>query len=115
MNPKAFFRQLDARGINMGIRFGPQSLMSNLRMAMQGGEFAKAHGKYHVYHIAVFRAFFTECRHIGDQKVILDVANNVGLDALALSEALKCAIYVPCFRRLPERQKCMDLARHQLL
>jgi hypothetical protein len=50
MDPEAFFRQLDERGRKMGVRFGPQPFMSNSRKAMQGGEFAKEHGKYDAYH-----------------------------------------------------------------
>jgi predicted DsbA family dithiol-disulfide isomerase len=95
MNPEAFFRQLDERGKKMGVRFGPQPLMSNSSMAMQGGEFAKEHGKYDAYHEAVFRAFFTNCKDIGDRSVILDLAKGVGLDAVALSAALEDGIYMP--------------------
>ena len=95
MNPEAFFRQLDERGRKMGVRFGPQPLMSNSRMAMQGGEFAKEHDRYHAYHEAVFRAFFTDCRDIGDQEVILDLAKGVGIDATALSAAFETGIYMP--------------------
>ena len=87
MNPEAFFQQLDERGEKMGVRFGPQPLMSNSRLAMQGGEFAKDHGKYDVYHEAVFRAFFTDCKDIGDRSVILEIAGEVGLDATALDAA----------------------------
>ncbi len=95
MNPEAFFRQLDQRGRKMGVRFGPQPLMSNSRLAMQGGEFAKENGRYEAYHEAVFRAFFTDCRDIGDQEVILDLASGVGLDAVALRAALENGVYMP--------------------
>jgi predicted DsbA family dithiol-disulfide isomerase len=95
MDPEAFFRQLDERGKKMGVRFGPQPLMSNSSMAMQGGEFAKEHGKYEAYHEAVFRAFFTDCKDIGDPSVILDLAKGVGLDAVALSAAFEDGIYMP--------------------
>ncbi len=105
MNPEAFFRQLDERGKKMAVRFGPQPLMSNSRMAMQGGEFAKEHGKYDAYHEAVFRAFFTDCRDIGDQEVILDLANDVGLDVVALSAALEGGIYVPRLREATRKAK----------
>ena len=95
MNPEAFFQQLDERGKKMGIRFGPQALMSNSSIAMQGGEFAKEYGKYDPYHEAVFRAFFTDCKDIGNPSVILDIAKGVGLDAVALSAALEEGIYMP--------------------
>ncbi len=95
MNPKAFFRQLDGRGRTMGLRFGPQPLMSNSREALQAGEFAKAHGRYDAYHEAVFRAYFTDCRDIGDRKVILELAREVGLDARQLETALDARTFKP--------------------
>ena len=95
MSPEAFFRQLDERGQKMDVRFGPQPLMSNSRMAMQAGEFAKDHGQYDAYHEAVFRAFFTDCKDIGDRSVILEIAREVGLDTAALDAALESNIYLP--------------------
>ena len=95
MNPEAFFRQLDERGQKCGVRFGPQPLMSNSRGALEGGEFAKEHGLYDAYHEAVFRAFFTECKDIGNRSVILELTKNVGLDADALDAALESNIYLP--------------------
>lgn len=105
MNPEAFFRQLDERGKKMGVRFGPQPLMSNSREAMEGGEFAKEHGKYDAYHEAVFRAFFTEGRDIGDRAVILEIAEDVGLDAVALNVALERDIYHPRLQTTTRRAK----------
>lgn len=95
MNPEAFFRQLDGRGKKMDVRFGPQPLMSNSRQALEGGEFAKEHGRYEEYHEAVFRAFFTDCKDIGNREVILDLARSVGLDAEALNAALEAKTYLP--------------------
>ena len=105
MNPEAFFRQLDERGKKMGVRFGPQPLMSNSRIAMQGGEFAKDHGKYDAYHEAVFRAFFTNCRDIGDQAVILSIAKDVGLGVVALRKALEDGIYMPRLQEASRKAK----------
>ena len=95
MNPNLFFQQLDARGKKMGMRFGPQPLMSNSRMAMEGGEFAKKHGRFDAYHEAIFKAFFTDCLDIGDRKVIRDVARSAGLDADKLEAALEAGLYFP--------------------
>ena len=94
MNPEAFFRQLDARGKKMGVRFGPQPLMSNSCMAMQGGEFAKDNGKYDAYHEAVFRAFFTDCKDIGNRSVIIEIARGIGLDTAELDAALERNTYL---------------------
>jgi predicted DsbA family dithiol-disulfide isomerase len=94
MNPEAFFRQLDERGKKMGVRFGPQPLMSNSHEAMEGAEFAKEHGKFDAYHEAVFRAFFTDCKDIGDRSVILELAKKVELDSVALDAALESGIHL---------------------
>lgn len=98
MNPEAFFQQLNARGNPMGVRFGPQSLLSNSRKAMECGEFAKQHGRFEAYHDAVFHAFFTDGQNIGDQGVLLAIARAIGLDTVELSTALDSGLYLPRVR-----------------
>ncbi len=93
MNAPVFFRQLDQRGRTMGIRFGPQPLMSNSREALEAGEFAKAHGRYDAYHEAVFKAYFTDCKDIGQRSILLEVARQAGLDAPALAAALDAGTF----------------------
>lgn len=95
MNPEAFFRQLDERGRKMGVRFGPQPLMSNSREALEAGEFAKQHDRYDAYHDGVFRAFFTQCKDIGRREVLLEIAESAGLDTGVLSSALDEKRYLP--------------------
>lgn len=105
MNPEAFFQQLDNRGKAMGVRFGPQPLMSNSRMAMEAGEYAKDHGRFEAFHGAVFKAFFTECLDIGNRMVILDAARSVGLVADELDAALDNGIYSPNLERTTKEAK----------
>jgi len=95
MNPESFFQQLDARGKTLGVRFGPQPLMSNSRKALEGGEFAKEHGRYDVYHEGIFKAFFTDCMDIGDRDVILNVAREAGLDAEKMRVDQDAGTYIP--------------------
>ena len=80
MDTGGFFARLDTQGKSMGVRFNLQPLMSNSRLALEAGEFAKVHGVYDKFHAAVFKAFFTECKDIGQREVILDIANSLGLD-----------------------------------
>lgn len=84
---------MDAKGEPMGIRFGPQQLMSNSGLSLQGGEFAREQGRYHEYHMAVFKAFFTDCKDIGDRRVLGDVAQGVGLDVEGFNAALDAGTY----------------------
>ena len=95
MDPMAFWHQLNPRAHSMGLKFGPQPLMSNSSKAMQAGEFAKANGNYEAYHGAVFKAFFTDCRDIGDTRVILDIARSVNLDTQRLTQAVDAKEFKP--------------------
>lgn len=88
MNIEDFFRQMDAKGKHMGLRFGPQPLMSNSRQSLEAVEFAKEQGRFEDFHEAVFKAYFTDCQDIGSREVLLDVATHVGLDAGELGKAL---------------------------
>lgn len=112
MKPEQFFNQLDARGRDMGIRFGSQPLMSNSRKALEVGEFAKVHGKYEAYHEAIFHAFFTKCKDIGNEKVILDAAQSAGLDTRLLQKALEDHEFFPVLQKTTEkaRQKMVTAA-----
>jgi predicted DsbA family dithiol-disulfide isomerase len=77
----------------MGVRFGPQPLMSNSRQSLVAGEFAKEHGLHEDYHEAVFRTFFTDLKDIGNQEVILQLAAEIGLDAKKLQAALNAGTH----------------------
>ncbi|WP_081434606.1 DsbA family oxidoreductase [Maridesulfovibrio salexigens] len=94
MNTALFFEEINQRAKRYELFFGPQEVMSNSRLALMGGEFAKEHGRYHQYHEAVFKAFFTECQNIGDMAVLLDAARESGLDESAFKEALGQGVYL---------------------
>jgi len=94
MKPELFFEEINERGKRYGLFFGPQQIMSNSRFSLMGGEFAKEHGCYHQYHEAVFRAFFTDCKNIGEMDVLLAAARECGLDEQAFKEALEQGVYL---------------------
>lgn len=110
MDAKAFFQQLDARGRDLGVRFGPQPLMSNSSLAMQGGEFAKAHGRYDAYHEGIFRAFFTDCLDIGDRSVLRDLAAGAGLDTAAFDAALDAGAHQPRLEETTRRARELGIS-----
>ena len=95
MNPEKFFRELNIRGEKLGVFFGPQTLLSNSRQAMEGGEFAKEAGRYEAYHEAIFKSFFTDGRDIGDREVILQAARSAGLEENEFKKALDSHTYLP--------------------
>jgi predicted DsbA family dithiol-disulfide isomerase len=84
----ALFEELRVKGTAYGYEFGDVTLLSNSRKALEASEFARDHGKYDVFHAAVFRAYFTETWDIGQIPAILDIAGQVGLDTDELLETL---------------------------
>mgnify|MGYP001608459007 CR=1 FL=1 len=94
MDSVAFFKQLDRQGEPLGVRFNSQPIMSNSSLAMQEGEIARKSGHHKRYHEAVFEAFFTKCLDIGDQQIITDIINLLGLDPQALDAELKAGTYM---------------------
>ena len=105
MDAEAFFLDMDAKGRQYGVRFGGQTLLSNSRKAMEGGEFAKAHGEYEKYHEALFKAFFTHGKDIGDIAVILEAGEGAGLDPVKLKESLDSGRYSPILEETTRRAR----------
>jgi predicted DsbA family dithiol-disulfide isomerase len=109
MNPEAFFHRLDERGRKMGVRFGPQTLLSNSREALEAGELAKQHDRYDAYHEGVFRAFFTDCRDIGNRKILLQVAGNAGLDTEEFNSILDQKRFLPRLEQTTRAARSMGI------
>jgi len=84
-NLEARVRRL-ADEIELKIRM-PEKL-SNSRLALLGGEFAREAGRFHEYHEAVFTAYFQEGKDIGDIGVLVEIANDIGLEERTFREAV---------------------------
>ncbi|MCY0903140.1 MAG: DsbA family protein, partial [Firmicutes bacterium] len=67
--------------------------LSNSRLALEASEFAREQGKFHAFHNAVFHAYFTEGRDIGDREILLSIGESVGLPRESLDEALTVQRY----------------------
>lgn len=76
-----------ARSLGMTLRLPPVQPRS--RKALEAAEFACERGKFDEMHTALFRAFFEEGRDIGDEAVLLEVGELVGLDRAELRAALE--------------------------
>lgn len=63
------------------------------RLAHEGMEFAKAHGKGNDYAHALFAAFFQRSKDIGKIEVLACIAAEVGLDPVELQRALEEGTY----------------------
>jgi len=76
-----------------GIEFRPPSLIPNSRPALEAAEFARDAGCFDAFHAAVFSALFEHDRNIGDLQVLVELADETGLDGKAVEEALKTHRY----------------------
>lgn len=67
-------------GTPYGLEFNKNELLSNSRLSLQAGEYAKEKGLFKEYHKNIFKAYFSEGKDIGDIQVILDAAESSGID-----------------------------------
>ena len=96
------FDHLRQRGKEFGIIFGYRTLLSNSRLGLEAGEYARDMGKHKKFHEHTFRAYFTEELDIGRLEVISSIAARCGLDVADMMNALKDGRYSS---RLAEARK----------
>ncbi len=96
------FDNLRQRGMAFGITFGNLSILSNSRLSLEAGEYARDMGQYEPFHEHIFHAYFTEALDIGNMTNLCDVAVRCGLDPVHMMAALKDHRYQ---RRLDEARK----------
>ena len=82
------YEHLRQRGKELGIVFGNHTLLSNSRLALEASEYARAMGKYEIFHETMFRFYFTEAYDIGSIGVITSVAAESGLDTEDMMKAI---------------------------
>lgn len=82
-----------ARRMGVDIRLPDVSPQPYTRLAFEGLEFSKEHGKAGEYNSAVMRAFFQKSLDIGDLNVLVDIASAVGLDGPGFRRALEGGEY----------------------
>jgi predicted DsbA family dithiol-disulfide isomerase len=78
-------------GVEM--KLPPFSPQPYTRLAMEGLQYAKAHGKADAYHHRIFTAFFQEEQNIGEIDVLSKLAGEVGLDTADFRNALETDKY----------------------
>jgi len=71
---------LNALGEPVGILPGNKEFVPNTRWALEIGEFARENNKMHEWIDGVYHASFVEDKNIGDRRVLLNIAGQMGLD-----------------------------------
>jgi len=65
------------------------TMLCNSNLSLKANEFAKRHGMFKEFHLAIFKAYFEENKNIGKINVILNIAESVGLNIQDLDEYLQ--------------------------
>lgn len=93
-----------------GISFIERTRVSNSHLALQAAEFARDQAKHDLYHSRILKAYFEDGLDIGQLEVILRVTESIGLDTVALSDALKEGRYEKRLQSIQEeaRNKRID-------
>jgi predicted DsbA family dithiol-disulfide isomerase len=82
------YENIRSRGKEYGINFCDLGILANSRKALLVGEYARELGKNDEFTDKIFRSYFEDCQNISLEKVIVNVAKNVGLPESGVMEAL---------------------------
>lgn len=72
-----------------GLAYGRRTHTYNSRLAQEVAKWAETRPGGEAIHDALFKAYFVDCRNIGDAAVLVDVARSVGLPADEAVDVLK--------------------------
>lgn len=82
-----------ARRLGVPITLPPVSPQPHTRLAFEGYQYAREHGKGNEYNHRVLEAFFVEGQDIGRTDVLSQLAGEVGLDEKEFEQALRTRKY----------------------
>jgi predicted DsbA family dithiol-disulfide isomerase len=88
-----------AERLGIQIRLPAVSPQPRTRLAFEGLQYAREHGKANEYNHAVFVAFFQQSRDIGNPDVLGEIAGAIGLDTPDFRAALESGIYREAHRK----------------
>ncbi len=103
------FSTLRLKGKELGISFGDLTLLAKSRLAMQASEFARDQGKFGPFHKALFHAYFTELRNIGDLEVLTAIGRQVTIDTGELQAALQENRYLDRLLAVTEEARQLNI------
>lgn len=71
-----------------GVEMNPGPLGANSRPALELEKYAETQGKSAAFHVAAMRAYWEQARDIGDQEVLREIAEQVGLNTKDFEQIL---------------------------
>jgi predicted DsbA family dithiol-disulfide isomerase len=86
-------KRLNSMGAPFGLTFQKIVNISNSRLSLEAGEFAKEQGRFDEFHHAVFETYFSQRKDIGGMVILEQIGKGSGLDTAALRSALEAGKY----------------------
>lgn len=86
-------RRLNSMGEPFRLTFRKIVNISNSKLSLEAGEFAKTQGRFEQFHHAVFQAYFSQGKDIGSIEVLKQISKEAGMDPDALGKALQSGKY----------------------
>jgi predicted DsbA family dithiol-disulfide isomerase len=80
LDPEAMYQQMKARMDAEGLPYGRRTHTYNSRLAQELGKWADTQPGGGAIHDALYKAYFVEARNIGDADILVEIAQQVGLD-----------------------------------
>jgi predicted DsbA family dithiol-disulfide isomerase len=90
---RAIWERISAMANAAGFSMKQPETLSNSRLALEAAEFAKSVGKDEAFEERVYRAYFQEALNIGDQRVLVNLGTDVGIDRDEMNLALESNRY----------------------
>jgi predicted DsbA family dithiol-disulfide isomerase len=88
-DPEQMYREMKARMDAEGLPYSKRTHSYNSRLAQELGKWADTQPGGEAYHDAAYRAYFVDCRNIGDPEVLIDLVEKVGLDPVEARKVLE--------------------------
>ena len=86
---RAAWQMIELMAAETGLEMRPPSVLANSYLALAAQEFAIEHERADSFEERVYRAYFYDGANIGQRAVLLQIAEEVGLDPAALEQALE--------------------------
>jgi predicted DsbA family dithiol-disulfide isomerase len=88
LDPEAMYQRMKGLMDAEGLPYGKRTHSYNSRLAQELGKWADTQPAGEAYHDAAYRAYFVDCRNIGDPDVLIDIVEKVGLDPVEASKVI---------------------------
>jgi len=94
----------------IGLEMSIPIKLSNSRLALLGGEFAREEDRLNEYHEAVFSAYFQQGKDIGDIEALLEIADSIGLDRDSFRQSLLNGEHIDALKDSVRRAHSLGLS-----